>query len=353
MYRLYTLYQSDEWLQIIQRMPEYDFYDTPEYHRLDTNGDALLFVYEEKDIIVCLPMILREIPGTHFKDVTSVYGYAGPLVSNPQMMSAVAPGFRTNLNAFFQKEKVVSAFSRLDPLKKQQTELLEGLGNTCLLNQTVYLDLTLSQEEQWRMYSASLKRQLRRIADKGIKSEVASSTEEWLTFGKIYNEAMRGRNAAPQYYFPPTYFLQLRKACTFETLLLVSRYRGEIIAGGLFTVCNGIMQYHLGAVKSEYVTFSPLKQIVDEARLRGGNKGIRALHLGGGYGGEENPLFAFKSRFSPLRKEFRVWKFCTNEEAYTQLIEMQKELQSGTENKVENDTETFSERSYFPLYRYK
>ncbi|MDD2524785.1 MAG: GNAT family N-acetyltransferase, partial [Bacteroidales bacterium] len=241
-------------------------------------------------------------------------------------------------------------------MKEQQTELLEGLGNTCLLNQTVTLDLTLSQEEQWKMYSTSLRRQLRRIADKGIKCEVASSTTEWLTFAELYDASMKRRNANPHYFFPPTYFLHLRKACAFETLLLVSRYRGEIIAGGVFTMCNGTMQYHLGAVKSDYVTFSPLKQIVDEARRIGYSKGMRIFHLGGGYGGEENSLFAFKSRFSPLRKEFRVWKYCTNEEAYAQLIEAEKGAQNKadkeTENGTEHGTETFTERSYFPLYRF-
>lgn len=340
MYRLYTLCQSKEWLQIIQRMPEYDFYDTPEYHQLDTEGDALLFVYEENETTVCLPMILREIPGTSYKDVTSVYGYAGPLINKPEMTSVVGTGFRKSLNEFFQKEKVVSAFARLNPLKEQQTELLEGLGKTCFLNQTVYMDLTLSLEDQRKMYCQSLRRQLRRMAEKGIKSEVASSAEEWLTFGKMYHASMKQRNAAPHYFFPDSYFLGLRKADSFQTQLLLSRYQGEIIAGGLFTLCNGTMQYHLGAVKNEYISFSPLKQILDEARQRGSKEGMQIFHLGGGHGGDESPLFAFKSRFSPLRKEFRVWKYCTNEEVYTQLI------------KAGNGAEYLTEIPYFPLYRF-
>lgn len=340
MYTLYSLCQSDEWLQVIQRMPEYDFYDTPEYHRLDTSGNAVLFVYEEDETAVCLPMILREIPGTNYKDVTSVYGYAGPLISNPEKTSAIGPGFRKNLDLFFCREKVVSVFSRLNPLRVRQSELLQGLGETHVLNQTVFIDLALSQEAQWSTYSESLRRQVRRIAEKGIETVEASSAEEWLTFGKIYNASMRRRNAGVHYFFPDAYFLNLRNARSFKTLLLVSRYQGEIIAGGLFTLCNGTMQYHLGAVKSDYISFSPLKILLDEARRRGCKEGMRIFHLGGGYGGEDSPLLAFKSRFSPLRKDFKIWKYCTNEEAYTLLV------------KEKSRDESPTEEHYFPLYRF-
>ena len=340
MYRLYTLFQSDKWLQIIQRMAEYDFYDTPEYHVLDTSGNAVLFVYEEGETTVCLPMVLREIPGTNYKDVTSVYGYAGPLINNPAMTFAIGPGFRKNLDLFFCREKVVSVFSRLNPLIDGQAELLEGLGETYSLNQTVFIDLALSQEDQQRKYSESLRRQLRRMAEKGIEVVEASSEEEWLTFGKIYNASMRRRNAASHYFFPDTYFLSLRDARSFQTLLLLSHYHGEIIAGGLFTLCNGILQYHLGAVKSDYISFSPLKQLLDEARRRGCKEGMQIFHLGGGYGGKDSPLLAFKSRFSPLRKEFKIWKYCTNEEVYAELVKA----------KVQGKKPL--EEHYFPSYRF-
>ncbi len=339
MYTLYSLCQSDEWLQVIQRMPEYDFYYTPEYHRMDTSGKAVLFVYEEQGTTVCLPLLVREISGSCYKDATSVYGYAGPLISNPEMASVVGPGFQKSLALFFRQEVIISVFSRLNPLKEGQVELLKGLGTTLFTNHTVAIDLQQTEEVQWSQYSESLRRQIRRMGDHGMEVTEASSVKEWQTFGAIYNESMRRRKAAAHYFFPDSYFMDFRNARSFQPLLLLSRYKDEVIAGGLFTLCNGTMQYHLGAVKSDYISVSPLKQLLDEARRKGSARGMTIFHLGGGYGGKESSLLEFKSRFSPQRKEFRVWQYSTNEDEYSKLVK----------EKFGDESPTLA--SYFPLYR--
>src|SRR5690606_4841118 len=128
-------------------------------------------------------------------------------------------------------------------------------------------------------------------------------------------------NASSYYYFSREYFHRFVNNKAFETRLLVSKHQGKIIAGAIFTITKKIMQYHLAGTISEYITLTPMKLILDEARLLGDQLGVEHLHLGGGVGGsDDDTLFRFKSGFSKNFKQFYVWKYIVNEEKYNQLV---------------------------------
>ncbi|GHV23839.1 hypothetical protein FACS189428_7680 [Clostridia bacterium] len=71
--------EEKRWNEIVQSMHEYDFYHLAEYHRLDTSGEAFLLYYADKTAAFAFPVIVRNIEGTGYKDIISVYGYAGSL----------------------------------------------------------------------------------------------------------------------------------------------------------------------------------------------------------------------------------------------------------------------------------
>ena len=107
---------SKRWNEIVRSLPEYDFYHLAEYHCLDLSGEALLLHFTHKKGTFVLPVLLREIAGTDYRDITSVYGYAGPLSSENNPDTEALRSFHEALKHYFDTQRVVSVFSRLHPL---------------------------------------------------------------------------------------------------------------------------------------------------------------------------------------------------------------------------------------------
>jgi hypothetical protein len=94
---------------------------------------------------------------------------------------------------------------------------------------------------------------------------------------------------------------------------------GEVVAGGLFTECGGIVQAHLIGTANAYLSLSPAKSLMDFARSWARQHGWRTLHIGGGRGGREDSLFRFKREFSPTRHDFAVGRWVLDADAYRRL----------------------------------
>ena len=72
-----------EWKEQIAIIKHSDFYYTYDYHQLSRNDDErpILIKYTEGETSLIMPLLLRDIEDSNYKDVTSVYGYAGPLIT--------------------------------------------------------------------------------------------------------------------------------------------------------------------------------------------------------------------------------------------------------------------------------
>src|SRR5690606_226324 len=139
-------------------------------------------------------------------------------------------------------------------------------------------------------------------------------------------------------YFSKQYFYDFLATEDFNSKLLVAKFDEEIVAGAIFTYTDKIMQYHLAGTTEKFIRETPMKLIIDEARLLANELGVVHLHLGGGVGGhDDDSLFRFKSGFSKNFKQFSVWKYIVDEEQYHQLVESRKNSNQSS--------------NFFPLYR--
>ena len=336
MVEIISLNDKQKWNERIRSMLSYDFHHLNEYHELDNAGTPLLFCYEDSQIAIAFPLILRKIIDTEYNDITSVYGYPGPIANRLDFPPDSIRNFQKELVSFFDSQRIVSAFSRLHPLFPEQSSVLKDMGLVEDLNLTVGIDLSLSPEEQRRQYSASLKNRINALRRKEIIVKRARTRDEINSFLEIYRENMSRVNAAPGYYFSSEYFYKFLDS--IDSAVFLAYHEREVIAGSLFTFCNTIMQSHLSATKNDFLKWNPMKLVLDEARLYGIEQNMRFLHLGGGVNGKNDSVFAFKSQFSQSRFQFKIWKYIHDKEMYQQLIR----------NKpgVNND-----ETSFFPLYR--
>ena len=258
---------GQRWNSVISKANKYDVYHTHQYHSLDLSGSPELFIVEKGDHFIALPLIKRSIPGTPYFDCTSVYGYAGPVTNcDIENSEELLKEFRKELLKYFESENVVSAFSRLHPLLKQD-QILDGLGTIKFHNQTVGINLSLPLDIQRQGYRKSNKWEVNFIRKNGFSVRKASTSDEIAQFVDIYRETMVRLNADERYFFDQAYFERLLNADDFVSDLLLAFYNNEIVAGSIFTKAGRVVQYHLSGTKSEYVRYAPMKLIIDEARI--------------------------------------------------------------------------------------
>ncbi|NRD20157.1 peptidoglycan bridge formation glycyltransferase FemA/FemB family protein [Winogradskyella eckloniae] len=326
--------EKNEWNSILEHIENYDFYHTYEYHNISKiEGETpVLLTYTNGDLIVALPMLLRSIANSSYYDLTSVYGYAGP-ICNADVNSVDFKEFKTAFNTYLERKNIISVFSRLHPYL-QQDEILENLGTTASLGDVVNIDVSLPIEQSRMAYGKSNKNQVNKLR-KQCEIVKAQTKEEILEFVDIYYENMKRLNAKESYFFSKAYFLNFMEINDFQTDILLVRHleTNTFIAGSMFVKTKNIVQYHLSGTRTEYLRLKPSKLFLDEMRIQATEQGFKVFNLGGGLGSEHDSLFEFKASFSKDFRTFKVWKYIVNQQVYNQL----------SEGKADTD--------FFPKYR--
>jgi dTDP-4-amino-4,6-dideoxygalactose transaminase len=341
--------QQEEWMEMLKRVMRHDFYHLPQYHRVEERrlkAAAHLFTYREGDYLIALPLLLRSVGeiGLGWNDATSVYGYGGPVASHERMPESVIRNFQAALREGLVERRVTAVFSRLHPLIPQQ-DLLSGLGECCRGGQTISVDLTQSPQKQREQYRNTNKCIINRQRRKGNIVCLNDLEKRYLSeFACIYEETMRRVDAAPIYFFGDDYFSELARELGPALHLFVAMIGGKASAAGMFTVCDGIVQYHLGGTRNEFLKFSPMTLLFDAVRLWANEIGAHAFHLGGGVGAQEDSLFHYKAGFSDRRHEFTTWRWVVAPGIYRELCEQRSH---------NNDLQGLEPASanYFPAYR--
>ncbi len=326
-----------EWNTVLSQVSNYDFYHTYDYHSLsiESNETAILITYSKAEAIIAIPLVLRTIKDTSYFDMTSVYGYAGPL-TNITDDDYDFSEFRSEFIDYLKSKQVVSIFSRLHPYFEQD-QMLSTLGTVDTLGDVVNIDVTLPVEESRRAYGKSNKNQINKLRRECsvIKAETDEDVREFID---IYYENMNRLNADKSYYFSKEYFFNFLKITDFDTdiLLVKENSTGKLIAGSMFVKTNKFMvQYHLSGTRTEYLRMKPSKLFLDEMRHIATNEGFNFFNLGGGLGSRNDSLFEFKSSFSKDFRSFKIWKFVVDENTYNSL------------------SNGISETEHFPKYRAK
>ncbi|WP_225874766.1 GNAT family N-acetyltransferase [Pedobacter hiemivivus] len=336
-YKVITSESPDKWLNYVRKAVNYDFYHTLHYHTLDKRGDPILFVYEEGETFIALPLLKRRIELVNYSDFTSSYGYAGP-ISNEKfelLSNSLIENFKNSFFSFMKDNQAVSVFSRLNPFINQSF-LLEKIGGLRSNGRTIYMDLTQSLEEQRARYDKRLYRQIRQLRKKEYLIKEANTQEEIRLFTSMYNKNMLRLSADKSYFFDEAYFTSLLNNPDLKCTLILIYDGDEMICGSTIIWTDSIIRNHLSATSASHIHLSPSKLLTDEISVIGRTLGMKYFHLGGGVGGKEDTLFMFKSLFSDLFLKDYIWCYIADEQIYDQLVEQKK---------VNPDS------NYFPLYR--
>jgi len=331
------------WASVLERA-RHDFYHLPGYALLseDTDGGrAGALLIEDGD--ACLwPLLERPIAGTTETDLTSPYGYPGPITTaaSPEQADDLLRRGLPRAFALLRERGNVSFFSRLHPLLEVGTATLASTCTVVEHGNTVSLDLTLGPEEGFAAYRTLARRHVRAATRAGFVARHDAELAELETFIRLYNDTMKRIGATPYYFFDESYYERLRAALGDRLSIWLAERDGRVGAAVLFTEVSGIVQYHLSASDAELADFYPTRLVVDAARQWGHARGDQALHLGGGLGGKEDALFFFKAGFSTRRHVFRTARAVLDRERYVALTR-------ASSSSVDPDVHT----GFFPAYR--
>ncbi|WP_207425892.1 GNAT family N-acetyltransferase [Pedobacter sp. SYSU D00535] len=341
MIQIVTILEPEKWQKYVTSCSQYDFYHTWTYHSLNKCGEPFLFVFEEKELLVVFPLIKRKIYNTGLFDLTSVYGYSGPISDRAleKLSAAELKRFRDAFLDFLHEGNYVSVFSRLNPFFNQ-IPLLERLGGIHSNGEIVAIDLSSSYKDQAGKYRKNVSVAVKQLRQKGYQVKEASSIGEVATFIRIYTENMERLQAADQYYFDENYFLRFLSAEDYKSKLYLVYAGQEAISGTLVTFTNGIIQGHLIGTKAAYLSESPAKLLVDEVSIIGRELKMDFYHLGGGLGFKKDSLFHWKIGFSDYCLPYYSWRYIADRTAYKNLVSAHSLLDESTVD-------------YFPLYRYE
>lgn len=310
---------SPTWARALERVP-HDVYHQPAYVSADAqhqHGEPVAWHYEDDGHVVLLPLVLRDVPGGGALDAVSPYGYPGPVSNAPagahKFWRRAAGALVEGLSA----AGVVSAFVRLHPVVETPLHVLADAGDVVRHGETVSIDLSLTVEQIWGGTRATHRNEINRArrADISVQVDQWDLLDEWT---ELYHQTMQRLEADPTYLYSRAHFALLRETVPHMHLFL-AHDRDVVVAGQVVFEHAGLVQTHLSATRSGTRRTHADKLLYDEVRRWAKKRGARLHHLGGGLGGRQDGLFAFKAGFGSGRHPFHTWRVVVDPEAYRRL----------------------------------
>ncbi len=344
--------ESHLWQECLAEMP-HDFYHMPGYVRLCAEcegGSAQAFVASDGEHRFFVPLVVRPIDpdgaaGGMLYDATSPYGYPSPLLAggeSQEKRTAFLDRALESLLAALRERRVVSLYLRLHPLLPLPREPFCRQGTLVRHGETVFVDLTESEQEWWRQTRAQHRNHINRAVRLGYVAEMDEHWSRLDQFFDLYTDTMRRVNAHPDYFFSREYFHQLKDALGDKLHLGIVRIGNELVCAGLFSEVCGIVQFHLAGRREETTSPAPMKLLTHFVRCWAKGRGNRVFHLGGGLGARRDSLFFFKSGFSNACGEFLTWRAVVDADAYQALVASRSPT-AGSQDEAAD--------GFFPAYR--
>lgn len=308
---------AETWRHAVHSFERFESFHTWDFTMLEAERlacTALALLVEQDECCLFLPLLDRAIPGTAARDLTSAYGYPGPLYRGeparfPRLWQAALQRLR--------ELGYVSLFSRCSSVFTRDQPSLPPEFHRA--GEIVVVDLKLPEEEQLARYRVNHIRDLKRAIRSGLRIE-HGTLDDVADFVRLYYTTMDKVSARPDYYFSHGYIRSLMQAQDFRTRLYLCKQEERTVAAGVFLYCGDIAQYYLFGSDTASLRLGSGKYLIDAARREAAAEGYSFLVLGGGSGtAHGTQLLNFKKGFSESLVDFHVVKCILDNEHYDRL----------------------------------
>lgn len=322
-----------------------DIYFTDNYCKIyEDNGDGELktFVLDEEEGVIVYKFLKRKIPlkigDKVYFDITTPYGYGGPLIIQSNNVERLVQKFKIRFEKYCKDNNIITEFVRFHPLLKNYSNLNEYM-EIKYIRDTIAIRLE-DEEQIWNDIDPKCKNKIRKAQKNNVNIDICEDETYLEEFLHLYDLTMRKNNALEYYFFNKEFFLNTFKNLRGNIYNFRSIYNDKCICSALIMKYGKYIHYHFSGSALEYKNLQANNLLLYEVALWGLKQGCEYFHLGGGYSGNEDNLFKFKSSFSKNgRTNFFIGKKIHNQKLYDLLVEKKR-----LEHKIINV-------SYFPLYR--
>ncbi|MDF9407854.1 GNAT family N-acetyltransferase [Pelotomaculum isophthalicicum JI] len=348
-YYVLGLRDKDQWLRELGYIKELspDLHYTPEYCGLfKESGEVRLFVYKEGGDSVVYPFLLRKvnlIPGLEGKleqdlyDVTSPYGYGGPLAS-PSAGEGVWGNFHLCFTDYCARNRIVSEFIRFHPLLGNHRLLLNNL-EVERVSSVICVDLRRTNEEIWTGYERNNRKNINKAYREGLEVILEDTPSHFSDFISIYHHTLFRNQASEFYFFNSDFYEYIHKELKSNFLYAHTSKNGQIISTELLLFNKTYIHSFLGGTLEQFYEYRPNNILKHEVIKWAKDRGISYFLLGGGYR-EGDGIYCYKHSFSRDGVlDFYIGKKVHNHGAVSMLENMMA-------TKVPRESD-----SYFPGYR--
>ena len=345
--------EASRWLAIWEESPEREVFAHPTYVALDaerTSGIATCTILRYGSIAVMYPFVQRDLSREVYSlpqldaqsDITSAYGYCGPIVWGQGSREAAAAEFWNHFDDWARTRNVASEFVRFGLFAQNA---LPYPGPTWAVSQHVVRRLDKSEDELWRDFDHKVRKNVHKAQRCGVTLHVDSAARELGSFLDVYNQTMDRRQAQTSYRYSLSFFERLAQELKDSICYFHAALTGTIVSTELVLISNSSIYSFLGGTKEEYFDCRPndlLKfEIIRWARAHEKT----AYVLGGGYEPGDG-IFRYKLSFAPngIVPYFQGGRIL-QPELYDALV-LQRECVARMRNEIWSPAQ-----HYFPKYR--
>lgn len=315
------------------------------YEYIYQKNEDLKYLLLSKDNVpvALMPFSLSKSKNsTDYYDISTPYGYSGPLFSL-NISEACINLFWNKVDKWHKENNVITEFIRFNLTmnhKYYNGRLLSTLNN-------VKGKIT-DFESIWTSFKKKVRNNYRKSEQFNLKIIIHSkdiSDETIQSFYDIYIKTMNRNEAAENYYYPISYFINLIKNRKENTLIALV-FKDEIaISAELIIINNNVLYSYLGGTLSEYFQMRPNDFLKIEVIKWAITNNISYYILGGGRSNGD-ALYQYKKSFFPKDEDaiFYTGRKVINPNIYLKMVN-DLNIKSDDINDLISDSNTF-----FPIY---
>jgi hypothetical protein len=284
---------APEWDDLLARLGCADVYYLRGYvesARLLEPGEPAYLHLEGDGGDVVFPVLIREAPG-EIRDVVTPYGYGGPVATGPE---PPVERFWQLYQRWCEGRGILTTFIRFHPL----------FANHLYAGPDVALE-RYADTTGWRLDLPDLfagmdgkhRTSCRKARKEGVTVRVQPGPGDLSEFVALYEATMRRLGVGDFYLVPQAYWDSLAGPLRERLLLADALFEGEVVASALCFATQPWLHYHLSAAAERGRPLGAGNLVLYETAEWARAEGYERFHLGGGAGGQDDSLAAFKRRF--------------------------------------------------------
>jgi hypothetical protein len=307
-----------------QILEQLDIYYQPGFLACDAHmqgGHYELFTVTSGQGVWIYPYVKRPIADTHWIDISSPYGYAGPYCNDPALFERAEKEFLD----YSQTQNVVTEFVRYHYLYNENIGHRFKHNIVNLENRTlVLLDTTQAPQTIWeKSFSTTNRNLVRKLQKEGYQWHWRTFQESDISaFSEMYKATMNHAQATDFYYFDTAFYQELIQELGDKLKIAAIEKAGVVFGTALFFLSGKILTYYLSARNLDFPKVTASNLLLSQVSLWAAENGFECVNFGGGLTDDaEDRLYKFKRNFSPTTQKFYIGKRIHHAENYRQLID--------------------------------